>query len=238
MDQTDAANLANPAPLPAVVVDRRPLTDRVADYVRDLIVQDILQPGDPINVQSICSTLQISQTPLREALKMLAAQGLVDLRPNKRVVVASLAANEIEDMLVVYTEMEKLAGRLAALQATPDDLHALQQEQALMAAFHAGELLRYFHANQAFHQALVHASHNATLIELRNNLNAVCIALVSKEISGMRAAVTGSVWLKSTVKFCAPLRRATAICARNCWLATRTVRVPPCTRTDRVSLPR
>lgn len=173
MDQTDTANRANPAPLPAVVVDRRPLTDRVADYVRDLIVQDILQPGDPINVQSICSTLQISQTPLREALKMLAAQGLVDLRPNKRVVVASLAANEIEDMLVVYTEMEKLAGRLAALQATPDDLHALQQqEQALMAAFHAGESLRYFHANQAFHQALVHASHNATLIELHNNLNA------------------------------------------------------------------
>ncbi|WP_440864984.1 GntR family transcriptional regulator [Symbiopectobacterium purcellii] len=105
MDQTDAANRASPAPLPVVVVDRRPLTDRVADYVRDLIVQDILQPGDPINVQSICSTLQISQTPLCEALKMLAAQGLVDLRPNKRVVVASLAANEIEDMLVVYTEM-------------------------------------------------------------------------------------------------------------------------------------
>lgn len=173
MDHTDAANRASLASLPAVVVDRRPLTDRVADYVRDLIVQDILQPGDPINVQSICSTLQISQTPLREALKMLAAQGLVDLRPNKRVVVASLAANEIEDMLVVYTEMEKLAGRLAALQATPDDLHALQQqEQALMAAFHAGESLRYFQANQAFHQALVHASHNATLIELHNNLNA------------------------------------------------------------------
>ncbi|MBG6243962.1 hypothetical protein CS369_02310 [Candidatus Symbiopectobacterium sp. 'North America'] len=41
-----------------------------------------------------------------------------------------------------------------------------------MAAFHAGESLRYFHANQAFHQALVHASHNATLIELHNNLNA------------------------------------------------------------------
>lgn len=173
MDQTDAVNPASPAPLPTVVVDRRPLTDRVADYVRDLIVQDILQPGDPINVQSICSTLQISQTPLREALKMLAAQGLVDLRPNKRVVVASLAANEIEDMLVVYTEMEKLAGRLAALQATGDDIRALQQqEQALMAAFHAGESLRYFHANQAFHQALVHASHNATLIELHNNLNA------------------------------------------------------------------
>lgn len=144
MDQTDATNRASPVSLPAVVVDRRPLTDRVADYVRDLIVQDILQPGDPINVQSICSTLQISQTPLREALKMLAAQGLVDLRPNKRVVVASLAANEIEDMLVVYTEMEKLAGRLAALQATPDDLHALQQqEQALMAAFHAGESLLF-----------------------------------------------------------------------------------------------
>lgn len=173
MDQIDAANRASPAPLPSVVVDRRPLTDRVADYVRDLIVQDILQPGEPINVQSICSTLQISQTPLREALKMLAAQGLVDLRPNKRVVVASLAANEIEDMLVVYTEMEKLAGRLAALQATDDDIHALQQQETvLMAAFHAGESLRYFHANQAFHQALVNASHNATLIELHNNLNA------------------------------------------------------------------
>ncbi|WP_170116044.1 GntR family transcriptional regulator [Brenneria roseae] len=159
--------------LPAVTVDRRPLTDQVADYVRDLIIQDILKPGDPINVQSICETLQISQTPLREALKMLAAQRLVDMKPNKRVVVASLDAREVEDMLVVYTEMEKLAGRLAARHATPADIKVLQQhEKALMAAFNAGESLRYFHANQAFHLALVRASHNETLIEVHANLNA------------------------------------------------------------------
>ncbi len=169
MDHTDAINRT----LPAIVVDRRPLTDRVADYVRDLIVQDILQPGDPVNVQAICSAMQISQTPLREALKMLAAQGLVELRPNKRVVVASLAADEIEDMLVVYTEMEKLAGQLAAQQATDEDIRVLaHEEQGLMAAFLAGESLAYFHANQAFHQALVRASHNRTLIELHSNLNA------------------------------------------------------------------
>lgn len=173
MDQMDTVNSLTPHTLPVAVVDRRPLTDRVADYVRDLIVQDILKPGEPVNVQAICAALQISQTPLREALKMLAAQGLVELRPNKRVVVASLADNEVEDMLVVYTEMEKLAGRLAAQQATDTDIQALQrEEQALMAAFQAGESLRYFHANQAFHQALVQASHNATLIELHSNLNA------------------------------------------------------------------
>lgn len=173
METIDNARLHGEPALPAVTVDRRPLTDRVAEYVRDLIIQDILKPGEPINVQAICEALQISQTPLREALKMLAAQRLVEMQPNKRVLVASLDTAEIEQMLVVYTEMEKLAGRLAAQSATALDIRALKkQEKALMAAFHAGESLRYFHANQEFHLALVRASHNQTLVEVHGNLNA------------------------------------------------------------------
>ncbi|KAA9002776.1 GntR family transcriptional regulator [Affinibrenneria salicis] len=173
MEIMDDAHPHGEPTLPAVTMDRRPLTDQVAEYVRDLIIQDVLKPGEPINVQAICETLQISQTPLREALKMLAAQRLVEMQPNKRVLVASLNTAEIEQMLVVYTEMEKLAGRLAAQSATALDIRALQkQEKALMAAFNAGESLRYFHANQEFHLALVRASHNDTLVEMHGNLNA------------------------------------------------------------------
>jgi len=173
MELINAAMGEGEKPLPTVTVDRRPLTDRVAAYVRDLIIQDILKPGEPVNVQAICETLQISQTPLREALKMLAAQRLVEMQPNRRVLVASLDNAEIAQMLVVYTEMEKLAGRLAAEHAGAADIRELKkQEKALMTAFRAGESLSYFHANQEFHLALVRASHNSVLIEVHANLNA------------------------------------------------------------------
>lgn len=149
-----------------------PLPQQVADYIRDLIIHDRLKPGERIRERSIAEMLDVSRTPLRDALKILAMERLVDLTPNKGAVVTRSSDAEIADMLTVYTDLESLGGRLACRAATEADILRVQDyQQAMDRAFAAEDRAGYFAANQAFHLSIIAASHNATLIEMHGHLN-------------------------------------------------------------------
>lgn len=154
-------------------VARQTLADQIVEYVRDQISQDILKPGQKLTIQGLAKELNVSMTPIREAIKTLAALRLVDVEVNKSVVIAQPNMEETRQLLIVYSRLEMLAGELAAQNATAEDIASLKELAGrLVAAQQQGKKLEYFHINQEFHLVLVMASHNQPLIEIHQNLNA------------------------------------------------------------------
>ena len=101
---------------------RRPLHEEVVDQLRDRIVQGDLTPGARLNERVLCEQLGISRTPLREAIKVLATEGLVELLPNRGAIVTALKAETMADTLAVMGSLESLAGELACANASEGDL--------------------------------------------------------------------------------------------------------------------
>ncbi|WP_173932837.1 GntR family transcriptional regulator [Chelativorans sp. Marseille-P2723] len=148
------------------------LPQQVAEYIRYQIIHDILKPGERIRERHIAETLNVSRTPLRDALQILAMERLVELHPNRGATIVDPDTQELSHMLTVYSELEVLAGRLAARHATEADILRLEQCSVEMDfAFKRGDRARYFAANQGFHLAIIKASHNPVLIEMHGHLN-------------------------------------------------------------------
>lgn len=152
---------------------RTPLAQVVAAHLRDMIAQNELAPGARVRERSIARQLSVSRTPMREALRILAAERLVELLPNRGAVVSKPSPKDVKDLLSVLASLESLAGEQAAVNASDDELaeiRALHFE--MLATFERGDRLAYFKLNQAIHRAIVAASHNAALIELHAQTNA------------------------------------------------------------------
>ncbi|HVP07984.1 MAG TPA: GntR family transcriptional regulator [Burkholderiales bacterium] len=151
---------------------RRPLHEEAADRLRDLIEQGKLAPGVRLNERVLTSQLGVSRTPLREAFKVLATEGLVELLPNRGAAVTQLDPARLSEALVVMGALEALAGELACASATDAQLNEIRALHYEMLAYHArGDLAGYFKFNQAIHLKLVKYSGNATLYTLYRQLN-------------------------------------------------------------------
>jgi DNA-binding GntR family transcriptional regulator len=144
---------------------RRPnLHETVVARLRDFIVEGALAPGARIAERQLCESLGVSRTPLREALKVLASEGLVELLPNRGARVARLDERDVEDMFQVMGALEALAGTLACAQMTEGELAeiaALHYE--MLAQYTRRKLPEYFRLNQAIHAAIVAAARNPIL---------------------------------------------------------------------------
>jgi DNA-binding GntR family transcriptional regulator len=154
-------------------IQRRPLHEEAVDRLRDLIVQGQLAPGARLNERLLCAQLGISRTPLREALKLLATEGLVELLPNRGAMVARLEPARLRQTFAVMGALEALAGALACVHASAEQIAAVHALHAEMAAAHArGDLAAYFGLNQAIHLKLVEAAANPVLLQTYRQLNA------------------------------------------------------------------
>jgi DNA-binding GntR family transcriptional regulator len=156
-----------------IPIAKRPLHEQAIDRLRDLIVQGDLAPGERLNERLLSERLGISRTPLREAIKLLASEGLVRLLPHRGAQVAPIEARRLSEMLQVMGAMEALAGELACRHA---DAKAIAEIRALhedMVARHArGDLAGYFRQNQAIHLKIVQASGNSVLAATYQQMNA------------------------------------------------------------------
>lgn len=156
-------------------VDSTPrlLHSAVVDRLRDMIVQGELAPGTKLNERVLGTALGTSRTPLREALKYLASEGLVDLLPNRGAIVAPLDAERVKQMFAVMGALEALAGELACRSASDAEINEIRALHFQMLAHHARrELGDYFRLNQAIHLKLVEASGNEPLASIYRSLNA------------------------------------------------------------------
>ncbi len=153
--------------------ERRLLTEEVVEQMRDLIVLGELAPGAKLNERVLCQRLGISRTPLREALKYLASEGLVELLPNRGAAVAPLERQTVQDIFVVMGALEALAGELACRKATDAEIAEIRATHYQMIAhYKRGELADYFRCNQLIHIKLVACAGNATLTDTYRGLNA------------------------------------------------------------------
>jgi len=160
-------------PLPTLPISRRPLHEEATDRLRDLIVRGDLAPGGRLNERLLCEQLGISRTPLREAIKLLATEGLVELLPNRGAVVAGIDSARLAETLQVMGALEALAGELACRHASDESIAAIRRLHEEMLDMHArGDLAGYFRHNQAIHMSLVEASGNAVLAGAYRQLNA------------------------------------------------------------------
>src|SRR5271165_4960736 len=99
---------------------RHNLHDAIVSRVRDMVIEGTLAPGSRIHEGHLGQELGVSRTPLREALKYLASEGLLELAPGRGAVVRSFSAKDVEDSLIVLANLENLAGRLACVHASDE----------------------------------------------------------------------------------------------------------------------
>jgi DNA-binding GntR family transcriptional regulator len=154
-------------------ISRRPLHEETVDRLRDLIVQGRLAPGERLNERVLCEQLGISRTPLREAIKLLATEGLVDLLPNRGAVVSRIDPARLAETLHVMGALEGLAGELACRHASAERIARIRAlHQKMLTRYARGDLEGYFQYNQAIHLEIVEASGNAILANAYRQLNA------------------------------------------------------------------
>lgn len=152
-------------------IARQPLHELVAGRVRDMIIEGRLAPGDQVTESRLCAELGVSRTPMREAIRTLAGEGLIVLRPGRSTIVRAFTADEVRDMLDVIAELEAMAGQKACKVATENEIAEIQAvHDTMMADYNAGERLAYYKRNQQIHSMIVAASGNATLTEMHELL--------------------------------------------------------------------
>ncbi len=151
----------------------RLLHEDVSERLRELIMHGELAPGAKLNERVLCEQLGISRTPLREAFKSLASEGLVELLPNRGAIVAPLDPARLQQIFAVLEALEGLAGELACRNASERQLREIRALHFEMLAHHARhELDAYFRCNQEIHIRIVEASGNEPLAQIYRSLNA------------------------------------------------------------------
>lgn len=148
-------------------------SESVLEALRDLIVQGELPPGQRLNERLLVERLRVSRTPLREAFKSLAAEGLVELSPNRGATVTPVTVAKVRETFQVMGVLEGLAGELACANASDADIAEIRALHYQMVAHHArGELAEYFRYNQRIHLRIVESAGNAALNATYRQLNA------------------------------------------------------------------
>jgi DNA-binding GntR family transcriptional regulator len=132
--------------------------------LRDLVNQGDLAPGARVPERSLCERFGVSRTPLREVLKVLAAEGLVELLPNRGARIATLGDDHLFHLFEVIGLLEAEGGRLACARITPDAVAEIQGlHYRMYAHFLRHELPEYFALNQQIHAAILTAAANPVL---------------------------------------------------------------------------
>ena len=154
-------------------IQRRTLHEEVLERLRDMIIEGRLEPGQRINEGAVGAQLGVSRTPLREAIKSLASEGLVEMQPAKGAVVRRFSLRDLREILEVIKSLEQLGGRIACAQATDAQIsEVVALHEKMMALYAEQNRLEYFKLNQAIHSAIVAASGNAVLMEMHETLQA------------------------------------------------------------------
>jgi len=164
----------NPAIPPVIAsIDRLGLSAAVGARLRDMIVEGVLAPGSRLNERMLCEQLKVSRTPLREAFKTLAVEGLIVLQPNRGAVVAQMSEPEIEQTFEVMGALEGLSGELACARAQGGEIAEVRALHFEMLAAHARrDLPGYYKLNHTIHDRINAMARNPVLTETYQQINA------------------------------------------------------------------
>jgi DNA-binding GntR family transcriptional regulator len=146
---------------------KRTSGEEIRRVLASRIIAGELEPGTPLDETLLAGEFAVSRTPVREALRLLAASGLVDQKPHARALVAKPAPDELAGMFEVMGYLEALCAGLCAVMMNAAEREALDAQHAEMAGIvRAGDATGYAEANDAFHTAIYDGAHNAYLREI------------------------------------------------------------------------
>ena len=156
-----------------IEIARLGLHDQVAARLRTLLIEGRIAPGAKLNERELTALLHVSRTPLREAIKLLAAEGLVDLVPNRGAVAVKLTETDILHTFEVLAGLEAMSGEFAAQRITDDELtHIRAMHYEMLAAFTRRDLSNYYRLNALIHGAINAAAKNPVLAATYHGINA------------------------------------------------------------------
>jgi len=154
------------------VKTRKSLGEETADTLRELILLEKLAPGTSIPERDLAELLGISRTPMREAMRLLETEGLIEYTTTRRPYVANPTFDDICEYLTVISCLEALAGELACAAATDEQLHHIKLlNEKMQSASNAEATLNFFELDMQFHCGIVNASVNAPLIDTHTQYN-------------------------------------------------------------------
>jgi DNA-binding GntR family transcriptional regulator len=165
--QDDLSPLTRLLTLVPVGEERRKgdLSGSTTAILRNEIVTGVLPPGSRLNERELCERLKVSRTPIREALKTLAQEGLIIVRPNHSPIVSDMDIEELTSLVEMVATIEGLAGRLAARHMNEAKIAELGLLHYTMYLHHTRhELPGYFEANKAFHRKIIEFAENKVLL--------------------------------------------------------------------------
>lgn len=150
---------------------QRTLHDELVTLLRNLIIEGELRPGSRITETRLCARFGVSRVPIRKALKVLSAEGLVWFRPNKGASVVRVTRTEIEEAIPIFGALEALAGELACARIHKESLGCIKSTHWQMVEhFRRGERRPYALLNRALHEAICEAANNKMLSKNYNML--------------------------------------------------------------------
>jgi DNA-binding GntR family transcriptional regulator len=145
---------------------QRTLAEGLRVQLADEIVRGTLQPGAALDEMELARRFRVSRTPVREAIRQLAASGLIEARAHRGATVARPSQERLGGMFEVMGELEALCAGLAAERMTGPERHALEiAHDEMRLLVQAGDPQRYHDVNEAFHGAIYLGAHNGYLAE-------------------------------------------------------------------------
>lgn len=151
--------------------DGQPAAQRVLGVLRNMIIRGELPAGSRIVERTLCARLNVSRTPMREALKLLEIDGLIEISQHRGARVCAFTAQEARELFEVIAALEGLAAELATTRMDEAQIGELATlHQAMRREFEAGDRDAYFDLNTAVHQAIVAAALNRSLYNTHQNL--------------------------------------------------------------------
>ena len=156
-----------------VPLRRSSFAEEAADRLRELILLEKLPPSYPINEREVSELLGISRTPVREAIRQLEIEGLIEFTRTRRPRIADPSMATLAHWLAIQGALEGLAGELACSRATDEELSEIEALHIRMVErAEDSNRVELFRIDMAFHSAIVAAAHNPPLVETHNQYNA------------------------------------------------------------------
>ena len=153
-------------------IARPSLYEELVERIENLIIEGTLSPGAKVPEKELCVQFGVSRTPMREALKVLASDGLIALEPNRGAWVREITLAELQEVFPVLGALEGLAGELACQNITDDEIEAVRVAHVEMVKhFDDRNRQDYFKANHRIHEIILDASRNTTLVAQHRSLS-------------------------------------------------------------------
>lgn len=148
-------------------IQEQTLPEKIANQLRRDILRGKIAPGDSLKERDKAAELGVSRTPMREAIRIVAREGLITLRPARSPIVALPDVKAVTDDVEVLLAVEKLSGKLACERATDADIDTIAAiVQHMENSFDTMDPLDMFEIDMSFHSAIAKASHNEPLAEI------------------------------------------------------------------------